>query len=299
MQVIRRLRAAFLIFVMAPLVWPAMFAAQAQSQAVGQPHDWYMGMQKAYGPVKSRIDSLNNLVLWIIIIITVFVAALLLYVIWRFNAKRNPVPSRTTHNTVLEITWTVVPVLILVFIAIPSFRLIYYENRTADPDLTIKVTGHQWYWEYTYPTQKIDFSSYFVPTNQLKPGQLRLLTVDNELVIPVNKNIRVLTTSGDVIHSFFIPSLGVQRYAIPGRTIETWMRASRVGTFYGECNQICGTNHSRMPIVVHAVTEKQFQAWVQQAQKKFAEATPDTAPAQSHPTRIAAASLVNTVSVER
>ena len=163
-------------------------------------------------------------------------------------------PTRTSHNTVLEIAWTVIPVLILVVIAIPSFRLVYYEDRTHDADLTIKVTGHQWYWEYTYPDKNnIDFSSYIIPDDQLKPGQLRLLTVDNELVVPVGKNIRVLTTSGDVIHSFFIPALGVQRYAIPGRTIETWFRVDKPGMFYGECNQICGTNHSRMPIVVRAV----------------------------------------------
>ena len=159
------------------------------------------------------------------------------------------------HNTVLEIAWTVIPVLILVIMAIPSFRLIYYEDRTYDPDLTIKVTGHQWYWEYTYPDKgNLDFSSYIVPDDQLKPGQLRLLTVDHPLVVPVNKNIRILQTSGDVIHSFFIPSLGVQRYAIPGRIIETWMRVDKSGVYYGECNQICGTNHSRMPIMVQAMT---------------------------------------------
>lgn len=300
MQVIRRLWAAILIFVTAPLLLPTVCAAQAQKPVVGEPYDWRMGMQTAYGPIKAQIDSLNTLVLWIIIVITLFVAGLLAYVIWRYNAKRNPVATRTTHNTVLEITWTVVPVLILVFIAIPSFRLIYYENRTADPDLTVKVTGHQWYWEYTYPGKKpVDFSSYIVPDDKLKPGQPRLLTVDNELVIPVNKNVRVLTTSADVIHSFFVPALGIQRYAIPGRTIETWMRASREGIFYGECNQICGTNHSRMPIVVHAVSDKEFQAWLVQAQTKFAAATPDASPAQDHTTRIAAASQVNTAPVER
>ena len=174
------------------------------------------------------------------------------------------------HNPVLEVAWTVIPVLILVVIAIPSFRLIYYEDRTYDPDLTIKVTGHQWYWEYTYPDKgNIDFSSYIVPDDQLKPGQLRLLTVDHPLVVPVNKNIRILQTSGDVIHSFFIPSLGVQRYAIPGRTIETWMRVDKPGVYYGECNQICGTNHSRMPIMVQAVTEQDFETWLVQAKKEL------------------------------
>ncbi len=198
----------------------------ALAQAVGAPRPWEMGMQAAFGPLKRDQIELHNLVLVIITLITLFVAGLLVWVMWRYNAQRNPAPSRTAHNTVLEIAWTVIPVLILVVMAIPSFRLVYYEDRTHDADLTIKVTGHQWYWEYTYPdNNNIDFTSYIIPDDQLKPGQLRLLTVDNQLVIPVGKNIRVLTTSADVIHSFFIPALGVQRYAIPGRTIETWMRA--------------------------------------------------------------------------
>jgi cytochrome c oxidase subunit 2 len=229
--------------------------------------------------VKQRIIELHDLVLVIITLITIFVGALLGWVMYRYNAKRNPVPGHATHNTVLEILWTVVPVLILVIIAIPSFTLVYYEDRTFDPDLTIKVTGHQWYWEYTYPDKgNIDFSSYIVPDDQLKPGQLRLLTADHPLVVPVNKNIRILETSGDVIHSFFIPSLGVQRYAIPGRTIETWMRVDKPGTYYGECNQICGTNHSRMPIMVQAMNEQDFEAWLVQAKKEFANAAPDAAP---------------------
>ncbi len=192
------------------------------------PTPWEMDMQPAFSPVKKDIIALHDLVLVIITGITVLVGVLLVVVMVRFNAKRNPVPSRTSHNTVLEVAWTLIPVLILVIIAIPSFRLVYYEDRTQDADLTVKVTGHQWYWEYTYPDNgNIDFSSYIVPDDQLKPGQMRLLTVDNDLVVPVDKNIRMLTTSGDVIHSLFIPSLGVQRYAIPGRTIETWFRADQ------------------------------------------------------------------------
>ncbi|HET6308581.1 MAG TPA: hypothetical protein VFG12_15430 [Rhodopila sp.] len=163
--------------------------------------------------------------------------------------------------------------LILVFIAIPSFRLIYYQDRTPVPDMTIKVTGHQWYWEYTYPDQgNLDIESRYIHDEDLKPGQLRLLAVDNQLVIPVGKKIRILTTSSDVIHSFFIPAFGVQRYAIPGRTIETWMEADQVGTFYGECNQICGQDHSRMPIAVKAVSEADFAAWVAAAKKSAAAA---------------------------
>jgi cytochrome c oxidase subunit 2 len=249
----------------------------ALAQAIGAPRPWEMNMQPAFGPVKAHQIALHDLVLVIITIITLFVAGLLGWVMWRYNAHRNPVPTRTAHNTVLEIAWTVIPVLILVVMAIPSFRLVYYEDRTRDAELTIKVTGHQWYWEYTYPdNNNIDFSSYIIPDDQLKPGQLRLLTVDNDLVVPVGKNIRVLQTSTDVIHSWFIPALGVQRYAIPGRTIETWFKVDRPGIIYGQCNQICGTNHSRMPIVVRAVPEKEFEAWVTEAKTKFSDATPDT-----------------------
>jgi len=235
---------------------------------VGAPHPWEMGMQHSYGPIKDRVIELHNLVLVIITVITLFVGGLLIWVMIRYNSKRNPVPSQTSHNTILEIAWTVIPVLILVVIAIPSFRLIYYQDRTPDPDMTIKVTGHQWYWEYSYPDQgNLDVESRYVHDEDLKPGQLRLLDVDNQLVIPVGKKVRILTNSTDVIHSFFIPAFGVQRYAIPGRTIETWLEADQVGTFYGECNQICGQDHSRMPISVRAVSESDFKAWVEEAKK--------------------------------
>ena len=235
---------------------------------VGAPRAWEMGMQRSFGPIKDRVIDLHNLVLVIITVITLFVGGLLIWVMLRFNSRRNPVPSQTSHNTILEVAWTVLPVLILVIIAIPSFRLIYYQDRTPDPDMTIKVTGHQWYWEYSYPDQgNLDVESRYVPDEDLKPGQLRLLDVDNQLVIPVNKKIRILTSSSDVIHSFFIPAFGVQRYAIPGRTIETWMEADQIGTFYGECNQICGQNHSRMPISVKAVSEADFKTWVEEAKK--------------------------------
>ncbi len=239
------------------------------------PQPWQMGMQPAQSPVSVAIHQLNDLVLVIITVITVFVAALLGWVAYRYSAKRNPNPSRTSHHTMLEVAWTLIPVLILVVIAIPSFRLVYFEDRTRDADITIKVTGHQWYWEYDYSdVAKVDFVSRMVADEDLKPGQLRLLDVDNQLVVPAGKNVRVLTTSADVIHSFFIPSLGVQRYAIPGRTIETWFKADKPGVYYGECNQICGANHSQMPIVIHAMPENEFQAWLTDAKTKFADSTP-------------------------
>ncbi|MDQ2802642.1 MAG: cytochrome c oxidase subunit II [Pseudomonadota bacterium] len=267
-------------FRMKLLLVALVFAAgPAAAQA---PTPWAIGLQAGFSPVKRDMIALNDLVSVIIVLVTILVGALMAWVIWRYNAKRHPVPSAISHNTIVEVLWTVIPILILVVIAVPSLRLVYYEDRTDHPDMTIKVTGHQWYWEYTYPDQKdLNFSSYIVPDDKLKPGQLRLLAVDNDLVLPVGKNVRILQTSSDVIHSFFIPALGVQRYAIPGRTIETWVRIDKPGVYYGECNQICGTNHSRMPIVVRGVTDKDFQAWLVQAQKQFSAA--NVPPAASHP----------------
>jgi cytochrome c oxidase subunit 2 len=241
------------------------------------PRPWEMGMQPAFSPMKRAIIDLHNLVLVLITIITVFVTVLLAWVCYRYNERRNPIPSQTSHHTGLEIAWTVVPVLILVVMAIPSFRLIYYLDRTPDPDMTVKVTGHQWYWEYTYPDNgNVDIESRYIHDEDLKPGQLRLLEVDNQLTIPVGKKIRILTNSADVIHSFFIPSLGAQRYAIPGRTIEMWIMAEKPGVYYGECNQICGQDHSKMPIAVHAVSEPEFNAWIEQAKKAASNAPAET-----------------------
>jgi cytochrome c oxidase subunit 2 len=271
-QISRRLISPALALVL-PLLVTGGHAAHAQT-----PRPWEIGMQAAHSPVQTQIESLHHLVLIIITFITLLVAALLGYVIYRFSSARNPNPTRTSHNTVLEVAWTVVPVLILVIIAIPSFKLVYFEDRGRDVDLTIKVTGQQWQWQYEYPDNgDIQFTSYMVQDDALKPGQLRLLAVDKPLVLPVGKTIRILTTSNGVIHSFFIPSLGVQRYAIPGRTIETWVKIDKPGDYYGECNQICGANHSRMPIDVHAVTEAEFEDWVKKT--KAESARNDVAPA--------------------
>ncbi len=312
MQLVRRLGAGLMVlafltlpafgpgaapaFAAPALAGPAAAAALTRSSegvalpgepVLGKPLPWEIGLQAGYSPVKRDMIALNDLVLWIIIVITLFVAGLLAWVMYRYNAKRNPVPAQNVHNTLLEIAWTIIPVLILVVIAIPSFRLVFYENKTYDPAMTIKVTGHQWYWEYTYPGEKnLDYISAIVPGDKLKPGEPRLLTASNPLVLPAGKNIRILLDSGDVIHSFFIPALGVQRYAIPGRTIETWVRIDKPGIYYGECNQICGTNHSRMPIDVVAVTPQQFQAWAAGAEKQLADAA---APAAAAPRQVAAA----------
>jgi cytochrome c oxidase subunit 2 len=238
-----------------------------------QPQPWQLGMQAPATPVKERIHAFHNELLVIIFLITIFVMGLLAYVMVRFSARRHPVPTRTSHNPVIEILWTVVPVLILVIIAIPSFKLMYYMDRTPNADMTIKVTGRQWYWSYEYPDQGgLSFNSNLIQDKDLKPGQTRLLEVDNPLVVPVESNVRVLVT-GDpegVIHSWFIPSFGVQEYAVPGRLNESWFRVEREGTYYGECNQICGVNHAFMPIAVKAVSKDDFQKWLAEAKKAAA-----------------------------
>ena len=276
MQVSWRLRvASFLTSVIGLFAGPAAYAqnsTESPDPIVMAPHPWQLGFQAAHSPVKLRVEQLNVIVSGLMVLVVVFVAGLMAYTLWRYNHKRHPVASKVSHHTWLEVAWTLAPALILVAIAIPSFSLIYYEDRTANADMTLKVTGHQWYWEYTYPDQGgLDFVSNILPQDQLQPGQLRLLDVDNQLVLPVGKNIRILATSADVIHSFFIPSLGVQRYAMPGRLIETWVRIDQPGIYYGECNQICGTNHSAMPIAIHALPPDQFQAWVAQAKTKFSD----------------------------
>jgi cytochrome c oxidase subunit 2 len=255
-------------------------ALAQEGPMVGAPQPWGLGLQPSGGPIKDAISSFNTLVFWIIVAITIFVFLLLVWVVLKYRASVNPQPSKTSHNTMLEIAWTVVPVLILVVIAIPSFRLIYYQDRAVDAEMTINVQGRQWYWHYAYPDHgNFTFDSYPVQNEELQAGQIRNLSVDNPLVIPVGANIRILTTGQDVIHSFFVPSLGVQKYTIPGRTLETWIRADRPGIFYGQCNQICGVNHWFMPIEVRAVPREEFNAWTEQARTRFAQGLPPGPPA--------------------
>jgi cytochrome c oxidase subunit 2 len=275
-------RRACLVSAMAVLGVVALAAAGWASE----PHPWQLGMQPPATPVKERIHAFHNELLVIITLITIFVLGLLAYVMVRFRASRNPLPTRTSHNPVIEILWTVVPVLILVIIAIPSFKLMYYMDRAPDAEMTIKVTGHQWYWTYEYPDQKISFDSNLIPDKDLKPGQKRLLDVDNALVVPIQTTVRVLVTGTDVIHSWFVPSFGVQEYAVIGRNNESWFNVEREGTFYGECNQICGPNHAFMPIKVVAMSKPDFQKWLGEAKTKFAAAP---APAEVPATRLATA----------
>jgi cytochrome c oxidase subunit 2 len=258
--------------------------AYAANEATGQPHPWQLGLQAGVTPVMDDIIWFHDFLVWLTAAIALFVLVLLVVVVVKFNARANPVPSRTTHNTFIEVIWTVVPVLILVAVAVPSFRLLFYQLNTPKADLTIKATGKQWFWSYSYPDQKFEFDSVMVQTKDLKPGQPRLLTVDNELVVPVNKVVRVQTTGADVIHSWAVPSFGVKIDAIPGRLNETWFKAEREGTYYGQCSELCGRDHAFMPIVVHVVSDKDYAAWLEQAKKKYASD-------DSRPTAVAAAEV--------
>ena len=280
MSVLKRLIA----FVVTAVVGGAS-AAWATTAATGQPEPWQFGLQPGATPVMDDIIWFHNFLLWLIAAVALFVLALLVIVVVRFNARANPVPSRTTHNTAIEVIWTVVPVVILVTIAVPSFRLLFYQLNVPKADVTVKATGKQWFWSYSYPDQKFEFDSLLVQDKDLKPGQPRLLTVDNEVVVPVNKVVKVLVTGADVIHSWAVPSFGVKIDAIPGRINETWFKAERVGTYYGQCSELCGRDHAFMPIVVHVVSEQDYTAWVEQAKKKYASTDDDNA----RPTAVAAA----------
>jgi cytochrome c oxidase subunit 2 len=244
--------------------------AQEAAKAVGAPHPKQLGFQEAASPVMERLHDFHNILLWTIIAIAVFVTLLLLYVMIRFNKKANPVPSTTTHHTWLEVAWTGIPVLILLLIAIPSFRVLYYMDKAPNPELTVKITGHQWYWSFEYPDHEgLAFESRMIPENEIQPGQLRLLEVDNRIIVPVGVDVRVLVTGADVIHSFAIPALGVKKDAMPGRLNETWFNVTREGVYYGQCSEICGTGHGYMPIAVEAVSKERFQEWLGQQKQAF------------------------------
>jgi cytochrome c oxidase subunit 2 len=250
----------------------ALFAsAGAAFAGLGQPTPWQLGLQDSASPVMDQIESFHTYLLWVVTAITIFVLALLVIIIVRFNARANPTPSRTTHNTLLEVMWTIVPVVILVFIAIPSFKLLFTELDVPTPDLTVKATGKQWYWSYGYPDNgNFEFDSLIVAEKDLKADQPRLLTVDNEMVVPVNKVVHVLVTGADVIHSFAVPSFGIKIDGVPGRINDTWFKATITGVFHGQCSQLCGKDHSFMPITVRVVNDTDFTAWVADAKKKYA-----------------------------
>ena len=236
-----------------------------------QPKDWQLGFQNPASDGMRDIENFhNNLLLPIIIAISVFVLFLMLYACVRFRASANPNPSKRTHNVTVEILWTLIPCLILIVMAVPSFKILYKQDTIPKADLTIKAIGYQWYWGYEYPDENIIFDSYMIRDEDLKEGQPRLLAVDNEVVVPVNKVVKVLITANDVLHAWALPSFGVKRDAIPGRINETWFKAEKVGTYYGQCSELCGIQHAFMPIMVRVVTEEEYIEWLSDAKIKFA-----------------------------
>jgi cytochrome c oxidase subunit 2 len=264
MLVFRRLTA------LALTILATLASAGVASAGSGQPSAWQVGFQQSATPIMDHIVWFHDFLLWIISAITAFVLLLLVIVMVRFNARANPIPSRTTHNTLIEVLWTVIPIAILTVIAVPSFKLLFLQLHVPPADVTVKATGKQWYWTYSYPDHgKFEFDSLLI-RDGLKADQPRLLAVDNEMVVPVNKVVRVLTTGAEVIHAFAVPSFGIKIDSIPGRVNETWFKATREGVYYGQCSELCGKDHAFMPIAVRVVNEQAFAAWVEEAKKKFA-----------------------------
>ena len=265
---VRKRSAALVIMVCALL---ALVGAGAAMAGLGQPSPWQFGLQQSVTPVMDNIVWFHDFLLYIITAIAGFVLLLLLIVIVRFNARSHPTPSRTTHNTLLEVAWTTIPIMILLVIAVPSFKLLFFQLIPPPAELTVKATGKQWYWTYSYPDNGgFEFDSALVKEENLKQDQPRLLAADTEMVVPVNKNVLVLTTGADVIHSFAVPSFGIKIDAIPGRINETWFKATREGLYYGQCSELCGRDHAFMPINVRVVSEQAFATWVADAKKKYA-----------------------------
>ncbi|MGI9494252.1 MAG: cytochrome c oxidase subunit II [Geminicoccaceae bacterium] len=248
-------------------------AGDVLAQGVAEP--WQLGFQEAASPIMERITSFHNLLLWIITIITIFVLGLMAYVCVRFKASNNPVPSKRTHHAMLEVAWTAIPVLILVVIAIPSFKLLYYQDVVEDAEMTLKAIGRQWYWSYEYPDHgNFTFDAFMIADEDIDAaaGQKRLLETDNRVVVPVETNIRLLTTASDVIHAWAIPAFGIKIDAVPGHMNEMWFRVDKPGTYYGQCSELCGAYHGFMPIAVEAVSKDEFEAWVKRAEEEFAKA---------------------------
>ena len=237
-----------------------------------QPKDWQLGFQEAASSTMRDIVNFHDkLLLPIIIAISVLVLFLMVYACIRFRASRNPNPSKTTHNVAVEVLWTLIPCLILIVMAVPSFKILYKQDTIPKADVTVKAIGYQWYWGYEYPDENIIFDSYMIETKDLKENQPRLLAVDNEVVVPVNKVVKVLITANDVLHAWALPSFGVKRDAVPGRINETWFKAEKVGTYYGQCSELCGIKHAFMPITVRVVSEEDYAEWLSGAKIKFAK----------------------------
>lgn len=250
-----------------------LFTAMAAHAEEHMAKPWQLGFDEPASPVMEQLVNGHTYLLWLITFICVFVLCALIYICIKFNRRANPVPSKTTHNTMLEIIWTTIPIIILVAIAIPSLRLHYFMQKTNEAEMTIKITGYQWYWGYKYPDfGDYEFESRILEDKDLKAGDHRMLAVDNHLVVPVDTNVKVLLTGADVIHAWALPAFGVKRDAIPGRLNETWFRATKTGTFYGQCSELCGIKHGFMPIVVDVVSKDEFNTWIKSKQPANVEA---------------------------
>jgi cytochrome c oxidase subunit 2 len=251
-----------------------LFGAPAMAD---QPRAWEMGFQEPASTVMERINDFHNLLLIITTAIVIFVLVLMAYVMLRFNAKANPTPSRTTHNTLLEVVWTVVPIIILVVIAVPSFKLVYYADKAPNAEVTLKITANQFFWTYEYPDEEgLTFDAIIKAADDLADGEPRLLATDNAVVLPVDTDVRLLSTANDVIHAWAVPAFGVKFDAVPGRLNESWVRITKEGTYYGQCSELCGSQHGFMPIMVKAVSKDAYRAWVEQAKKQFATRAPES-----------------------
>ena len=248
---------------MKKFIYTALTIIFATSAIANQPKEWQLGFQNpASDGMRDIVNFHNNILLPIIIAISIFVLFLMIYTCFRFRASRNPNPSKTTHNFAIEILWTLIPCLILIVMAVPSFQILYKQDTIPKAEVTIKAVGYQWYWGYEYPDENIIFESYMIKEEELKENQPRLLSVDNEVVVPVNKVIKVLITANDVLHAWALPSFGVKRDAVPGRINETWFKAEKVGTYYGQCSELCGIQHAFMPISVKVVSEEDYAKWL-------------------------------------
>lgn len=260
-----------------------LFAAFAGPALAGEPLPWQIGFQEAASPSMERINEFHTGLFWLITVISLFVLVLLAWVIYRYRESKNPIPSKTTHNTLIEVIWTVVPVIILVIVFVPSYRVLIANDKVADADMTLKIIGHQWYWSYEYPDHgNFTFDANMVFAEDLEDPSKRLMETDNRVVLPVGKKIRLLMTSTDVLHSWGVPALGIKMDAVPGRLNETWVQINKPGVYYGFCSELCGVNHSFMPIAIEAINESDFDAWVAKAREEFASVDmPDAAPAVS------------------
>jgi cytochrome c oxidase subunit 2 len=251
----------------------AALLASSSLPAAALPVDYQTGFQAAASPVMEQIEDFHRLLLWIIVAVCLFVLALLVWIVVKYRAGANPVPSKVHHNTLLEVAWTLIPVIILVFIAVPSFRLLYFEAALPKPDVTIKAIGKQWFWTYEYPGAQAGFtydSLGLSDADAQKAGKPRLLGVDTPIYVPVNKVIQIDTVGADVIHSWAMPQMGVKMDAVPGRINQTWFKATQTGVFYGQCSELCGARHAYMPIEMHVVSQADYDAWLATSKKKFA-----------------------------